>query len=380
MRKGSGTAMRVIVFSANRGYALLSSRKNLISRFLDDGWSVVLATADDDEARILVDMGAVLEPVQFKRGGFSLLGDLKASRRLHQVMERWKPSIVHFFHAKPVIMGTLASRKVLGKRVRIVNTITGLGHAFILGGLVTYLASAGYRKALPKADLTIFQNRDDRSLFISKRWLSEERSVLILGSGISLNQFVYMDRSLHSIETPKIVMLGRLINQKGLPEFIEVARRVKGKIPGARFLWAGEVDAVHPDAVDMKWLQSQKDIEYVGRLKDVKALLNSADILLFPSYREGVPRAIMEAAASGLPTVAFDVPGVREAVCNKQTGFLVQDRNVEQMTQRVIQLLEDKDLRLRMGRNAADLAKETFDIRAVQEAYLNTYRKLGVEI
>lgn len=372
--------MRVIVLSANRGYALLSSRKELITRFLDDGWTVVLATANDDEARTLVDLGAVLEPVQFNRGGFSLLGDLKASRRLRQIMERWKPSIVHFFHAKPVIMGTLASRKVLGKRVRIVNTITGLGHAFIRGGLVTHLAAAGYRKALPKADLTIFQNRDDRNLFISKRWLSEERSALILGSGISLNQFVYMDRSSHSVETPTMVMLGRLLNQKGLPEFIEVARRIKSKIPGARFLWAGEVDTVHPDAVDMSWLQSQKDIEYVGKLKDVKALLDSADILLFPSYREGVPRAVMEAAASGLPTVAFDVPGVREAVRNKQTGFLVPDRDVEQMTQRVMQLLEDQDLRLEMGRNAAELAKEAFDIRAVQEAYLNTYRELGVEI
>jgi glycosyltransferase involved in cell wall biosynthesis len=371
---------KVILLAANRGYALLSSRRELIQRFLDEGWRVVLATAQDEESQKLVELGAMLEPVTFNRGGFSPMGDWKAGNRLRQIISRWKPSIVHFFHAKPVIMGTIAARRELNDNVRIVNTITGLGHAFIQGGLVTRLASAGYRRALPKADVTIFQNRDDWALFLEKKWLSKEKSTLVAGSGIALDRFTYIGRTAHNNTTPVVVMLGRLLNQKGIPEFLEVASRVKEKIPGARFLWAGEEDSVHPDAIDMNSLRSQKSVEYVGRLTDVKPLLSDADLLLFPSYREGVPRAVMEAAATGLPTVAFDVPGVREAVRDKKTGFLVPDRDVDQMTARVFQLLENQELRLDLGRNASQLAKDAFDIRAVQEAYLNIYRELGVDI
>jgi len=373
---------KIVLFSANRGYALLSSRKELIQRFLDHGWCVVLATADDDEAHELVDLGAQLEPVQFTRGGFSLIGDYKAYRRLLDVIVRWKPSLVHFFHAKPVIMGTLAA----GSRGRanapsIVNTITGLGQAFVKGGLVTSFASAGYRKALSRADITIFQNPDDMELFVESAWLSSRKARLIAGSGVPLNRFSFVERSMRSNEKPVIVMLGRLLKQKGIPEFVQIAAHIRQRLPGARFVLAGEEEVNHVDGVSMSWLRSSADIEYVGRLSDVIPLMAQADLLLFPSYyREGVPRVVMEAAATGLPTVAFDVPGVREAVRNDQTGFLVPDRNVEQMTERVFQLLEDKGLRLEMGRKASELAKEAFDIRAVQEAYLNVYRELGVDI
>lgn len=371
---------KTVLFAANRGYALLSSRRKLIERFISEGWNVVLATEDDAESATLTALGAVLEIVKFNRGGFSPVADWCASKRLRQIIRKWQPSLVHFFHAKPVIMGTLAARRELHNNVRVVNTITGLGHAFIQGGFVTRLASVGYRKALSRADMTVFQNRDDRALFHGNKWLPEKSSMLIAGSGIPLEDFTYLDRTEHDPLRPVVVMLGRLLNQKGIPEFVETASRVKQKIPGAMFYWAGEEDSVHPDAVDMGWLESQQSIEYVGRLKDVKPLLEKSDLLLFPSYREGVPRAVMEAAATGLATVAFDVPGVREAVRDGETGYLVSDRDVNAMTDRVLELLGDQARRIEFGRNASELAKEAFDIRAVQEAYLNIYRGLGVEI
>jgi glycosyltransferase involved in cell wall biosynthesis len=372
---------KVILLAANRGYALLSSRRELIQRFLDDGWCVVLATAEDEESQKLVELGATLEPVIFNRGGFSPVGDWRAGRRLRQIISRWKPSLVHFFHAKPVIMGTIAARRGLDDNVRIVNTITGLGHAFVQGGLITRLASTGYRRSLPKADKTIFQNSDDMVMFLENDWLPNSKAKLIAGSGVPLDRFCFINRSSRNCESPVIVMLGRLLKQKGIPEFVEIASRIRTKIPGARFLLAGEEESAHPDGVDLDWLKNTSDIEYMGRLSDVVPLLSDADLLLFPSYyREGVPRVVMEAAATGLPTVAFDVPGVREAVRDKETGFLVPDRNLDQMTERVFQLLENKELRLGLGRNASELAKDAFDIRAVQEAYLNIYRELGVDI
>ena len=198
---------------------------------------------------------------------------------------------------------------------------------------------------------------------------------------VSLDQFSFIDRSGRDPSRPVVVMLGRLLNQKGIPLFAEVGRRVRNEIPDARFFLAGEEDPIHSDSVDMAWLRSQTNIDYVGRLTDVRPLLEKADLLLFPSsYREGVPRVVMEAAATGLATVAFDVPGVREAGRDDVTGYLVPNLDVDIMTKQVIKLLRNEAPRLEFGLRAYELAKASFDIHSVQEAYLKVYRNLGVTI
>nr|WP_297458419.1 glycosyltransferase family 4 protein [uncultured Halomonas sp.] len=370
---------KTVVFAANRGYALKSSREKIIQHFISQGWQVVIATSDDIESRDLCISGAVLESVTFGRGGFSPRTDIQAYQRLKEIYRTYRPALVHHFHAKPVILGTVTARRILGDDVTIVNSITGLGHAFVSGGWIAYLAGAGYRLSLPKSDMTIFQNRDDQSLFICRGWVRSDYQRLIVGSGVDIKKFSLQVRE-HERSPPVIIMLGRLLKQKGILEFIEVAKRVRKDWPTARFIWAGEVDSVHPDAVTKKWIMSQIDIEYVGRLSDILPLLNSADILLFPSYREGVPRAVMEAAATGLPTVGFDVPGVREAVRDGETGYLVPKCDVDAMTESVVSLLENVKLLERMGRQARQLAESEFDVRNIQTAFFSIYCDLGIDI
>ncbi|MFO7875213.1 MAG: glycosyltransferase family 4 protein [Desulfovermiculus sp.] len=371
----------IVIFAANRGYALTSSRTLLIRHFLSSGWEVVLATADDKESRSLCEMGANLEPVVFNRGGFSPVTDIKAYRRLLAIYKKWRPALVQHFHAKPVILGPLAARRTLGNVVRVVNAITGLGHAFIVGGLTSRLAGMGYGLARPRTDAIIFQNRDDRALFVHRGWVDAEKARLIPGSGVDVERFAVTDRDERDGSSPVVVMLGRLLGQKGVPEFVEVAKRIQAKWPGARFILAGEEDPVHPDAVTAKRVREQKSVKYLGRLTDVRPLLAQADLLLFPSYyREGLPRGILEAAASGLPTIAFDVPGVRDAVRDGETGYLVSYPDIEALTQRVQELIEDSQQRLHMGRAARKMVEKEFDIRVVQARYLDVYRELGVEI
>ena len=371
----------VAIFSANRGYALTSSRASLIQRFLDHGWIVVLATADDEESRSLAELGAQLEPVVFNRGGLSPVADWKAYRRLRAIYDRWQPSLIQHFHAKPVIFGTLAARKALGNSVRIFNAITGLGHAFITGGLGARLAGWGYSASMRRGDVAIFQNRDDRQLFLDRGWVNDEQARLIASSGVDVERFSVADRSDREGQAPVVVMLGRLLNQKGIPEFVEVARRIRQRWPEARFLLAGEEDLVHPDAVTADWIHGQGSVEYLGRLSDVGPLLAQADLLLFPSYyREGTPRVVLEAAATGLPTVGFDVPGVREAVRDGETGFLAPDRDVDALTERVSRLLGDGSQRLAMGKAARQMVETEFDMRAVEQQYLAVYRELGAEV
>lgn len=370
-----------IILAANRGYALSSSRSELIQTFLQQNWRVVIATADDGESRELEAAGAVLEPVEFNRGGLALGTDINAYRRLASIYRYYQPALVHHFHAKPVILGSIAARRTLGTSVSIANTITGLGHAFITGGIAAKLAELGYRWALPGSDATIFQNRDDHDLFLQNQWVTPSNSRLIVGSGIDIDRFTTPSPRPRTSSSPVVVMLGRLLKQKGIPEFLEVAAQIRKQWPQARFIWAGEADDAHPNAISAEWMDSQHNIEYAGRLDDVTSLLNEADLFLFPSYyREGVPRAIMEAAALGLPTVGFDVPGVREAVIDNKTGFLVPARDSVAMAKRVATLLADSDQRLKMGEAARALAIETFDRKAIEEQHLALYRELGVLI
>src|SRR5699024_4333570 len=243
------------------GYALSNSRKGLIQKFLNANWRVVLATADDDHAQDLVRLGAELEPVDFDRGGLSVLSDVLAYRRMSQIYRAYRPVMAHHFNAKPVIAGTLAARRVLKGDARVFNTITGLGHAFVEGGMTAWLAGMGYRFALPHAEATVFQNSDDRDLFLRSAWLEESKARLILGSGVDINRFDKVDRTGRDA-APVIVMIGRLLRQKGIPEFVEVASRIHESWPDARFLLVGEEDPSHPDAVSSVWIHAQQSIEY----------------------------------------------------------------------------------------------------------------------
>jgi len=369
-----------VVFVANRGYALTSSRIPLIKRFIESGWKVVIATADDAESQSLVDLGVVLQPVYFSRGGVTFAQDISAYKQLLNIYNKWKPSLIHHFHAKPVILGTLVARRLLGSSVSIVNTITGLGHAFINDGWIAKLAGFGYKFALPKSNMTIFQNNDDYALFLSNRWVNHDSTKVIASSGVDIAKFAFVDRSIRDGDSPVVIMLGRLLRQKGILEFAEVAERVQMSLPKARFLLAGEEDLVHPDSLSIESIQNYDGVEYLGRLDDVLPLLEMADLLLFPSYREGVPRAVLEAAATGLPTIGYEVPGVKEAVVNNLTGYLIHFNDVDALYERTIELLNDKKLRLTMGKAASELAKKSFDRREIENMYIKTYQELGVSV
>lgn len=377
----NGVCRKCVLFAANRGYALSNSRAGLISHFLSAGWRVVLATSNDADSQRLVTLGARLEPIKFFRGGLALNGDLEAYRAMLRIHQKWRPIVSHNFHAKPAILGTLAARRALGNRAYVFNTITGLGYGMMHGGVTTRLAGVGYRFALPKADATVFQNPDDLAFFLRRGWVSSDRARLIPGSGVDLRMFKFVDRSSRVETAPVVVIVARLLKQKGIPEFVEVARRLRRRFPGARFLVAGEEDVDHPDSLAASWVRAQGHVGYLGRLSDVMSFLGEADLLLFPSYyREGVPRVVMEAAATGLPTVAFDVPGVREAVRDEETGYLCVVQDVDALTKRVSELLADRERRLAMGRAARRLAEAAFDVESVQGQYLSLYRDAAISI
>jgi len=366
---------KCVIFVANRSYALTNSRIAILSYFIRIGWKVVVLTDDSSDSNKLSSLGITVIRLLFNRGGLAFLSDLKVYFKLCSLYKQFQPNLIHHFHAKPVILGTLAARKICSNDTIIFNTITGLGHAFIMGGFVAKLASFGYRISLSKANMTIFQNSDDWSYFTNKRWVNASNSMLITSSGVDTKKFRMFERLNHDPDAPIVIMLGRLIRQKGILEFANVAPIVKKIFPRAEFILAGEIDMVHPDFLDPIELE-KKQINYIGKIDDVLSLYAKADLLLFPSYREGVPRVVLEASATGLATVAFDVPGVREVVVNNKTGYLVNFGDVAKLASMIIDLLKNKEKRLFFGKHARMMVENEFDIDNITNKYLEAYRKI----
>lgn len=369
------------VFVANRGFHLTSSRLPLMRPLIRAGWRVVAATADDEYARQLAKEGVIIESVHFYRGGFSARSDLGTLLALVRIYRKYSPDLVHHFTAKPVILGTFAARLARGDKVRIVNNITGLGHAFIKGGVSKRLAIAGYQLSLRRANINIFENRDDQRLFEEHSWTTPDRSRLIVSAGVDISRFRPPTMQVNDPAT--VLMVGRLLWQKGVGEFLKAAKTVKKKFPSVRFQLAGEFDPIHPDAVPEKAIElavAAGTIEFLGYLNNMEEVLPSITVFVLPSYREGVPRVVLEAAACAIPTIGADVPGTREAVIHGETGFLVPVRDSDALATRICEVLENETLRRRFGEAAVRMAREKFSIKIITEKHIAVYREIGIHV
>jgi glycosyltransferase involved in cell wall biosynthesis len=370
-----------VIFVANRGFALTSSRILLMQHFLSTGWQVVAATTKDDYAAQLSEVGVIVEPVPFNRGGLTPLSDLKALFALIRVYRQYRPRLIHHFHAKPIILGSLGTYFASG--ANIVNTVTGLGYAFVQGGITHHLAASGYRFLLAKSAATIFQNPDDRQFFVEQCWIPASKAHLIVSSGVDTERFRPAKATICG-ERQCVLMVARLLWQKGVREFVEAAEIVKRQNSTVRFQLAGEWDPDHPDAVDRAWVQSavnQGTIEFLGYLENVAEQLRITDLFVLPSfYREGVPRVLLEAAACEVPVVTTDVPGCREAVVNGETGRLVPPRDSKSLARAISEIVSDSELRQRMGEAARRRVEVKFDIRVITQRQLAIYRDIGINI
>lgn len=367
---------------ANRGFALASSRTELIERLIASGHRVYIVTSDDQYSRGLVKLGANLLPLYVERGGVAIIRDIQLWRRLFNLYQQYKPDLIHHFHAKPLIVGSLAARRAINNRVKVVNTVTGLGHSFIRGGVVQSLARLGYRVAGTKADITIFQNNDDMDLFFTNNWVKKGSARLIVGSGVSTDRF--RPRDDFSPDSPaRILMVGRLIWQKGIKEFVESAQIIKAEFPEVVFQLAGEWDPVHPDAVPRSYIEEKARlgiIEFLGYRSDMPELLAGAYTVVLPSFREGLPRVVLEAAATGIPCIGADVPGTREAIIDGVSGFLVAAQQTQPLADKMRLLLESGDLRKQMAQASREMSLHKFDINRIVDLQLNVYRELGIDV
>jgi len=373
-----------LLFVVNEARFFLSHRLPLGLEALRRGYEVVVVTAPETGEEALAAHGFRHIAAPLTRSGFVLLQEMAAYRTLKQVFRGEQPDLVHQVTIKPVIYGSFAARAAEVRAV--VNAVPGMGFVFshrgvraaLLRGAVNLL----YRLAFTGLHMrVIFQNSEDVQAFLQRGILDKQQTVLIRGSGVDLSVYAgcMAAREAARREHPVFVLLARMLRDKGVEEFARAAALLKQQYPQWRFLLAGDIDPGNPSSLDKEQLRRLGEacgVEWQGHVSEVPALLADCDVLVLPSYREGLPKTLLEAAAAGLPMVASDIAGCREVVTEGVTGMLVPPRTVTPLADAMRRLGEDPALRQRLGRAARQKAEAVFGIDDVVEHTFRVYEEL----
>jgi glycosyltransferase involved in cell wall biosynthesis len=353
-------------------------RRPLIDE-LKKSHEIVVLAPDHLDLQTLIKLGYDVRGFPLSRKGLNPLAELKTLLALRKKYLELRPDLVHHFTIKPVIYGTMVAR--WAKVPRIVNTITGLGYVFtgagILPKLLRPLVGALYQMALKSPHVkVIFQNRDDLQLFAEQGLISPSQAELIPGSGIDTQKFSPSPEP----ESPPIRVLlpARMLWDKGVAEFVSAAKSLRQKRSDIVFELAGALDPQNRMAISQTQLGAWQDegaIKWLGKVDDMPHLLSRSHIVCLPSYREGMPMALLEAAACGKPIVTTDVPGCRELVHHEQDGLLVPARDSEALAQAILRLADAPALRRDLGSAARSKAVRDLSCERVNQKVLNIYSK-----
>jgi glycosyltransferase involved in cell wall biosynthesis len=381
--------MKVII-ALNSAWNLLNFRSGLIKALLAHGHQVVLAAPHDEHVLALEALGVRFVDLPMRAHGTNPLADLVLIWRFLRLLQREQPDLLLAYTAKPNVYGGLAGRWL---KIPVFNNITGLGSVFIKGGWFTRLLTTLYRLALTRSQRIFFQNPDDYQQFVDTGLVRAEQSVVLPGSGVDLQRFEPVPlpctrwrnevKDQGKVERRFVFLLvARLLKDKGVYEFVEAARLLKTSYPLAEFTLLGFKDAQNPNAVAEEQLASWQAnglVTYWGSSADVREHLALADCVVLPSYREGTPRTLLEAAAMGRPLVATDVPGCREVVRHGFNGLLCRPRDSQDLADQMKVILQMPAAKLvQMGLAGRRLVEERFDEQLVIDAYLQALAELDL--
>lgn len=311
---------------------------------------------------------------------FGPLSVLKTIREIRKTIKAQKPDLLHTVTLKYSFLVGLASFGLKG--YRIVYTIAGLGFLFRSDGLKPVILRTALSPLLKivlkdKKARLIFQNPDDRDLLIEKNYVREDHTHLVISSGVDLTKF--SAEAEQDTDAPVALMPTRLVHEKGIAIFVEAARKLNEKGIKARYQIAGGLTIHNPRAIsakEMKDYTSDGVVEWLGHVDDMPSVLQSANVIVYPSYYgEGVPRVMLEGCAAGRPIITTDHAGCRETVPNGENGILVPIKDVEKTAEAMEQLLTDKALRQQMGKQSRKLAETAFDVRSIVKQTLAVYDK-----
>lgn len=364
----------------NQDWFFISHRLPIGIAANDAGYDVTVVSEDTGVSHKIRETGLKTIDLPINKAGTNIKDEIKTFFFLYKLFRREKPDIVHLVGLKTMLWGSLACRFAGVKAM--VSAVCGLGvlfdevhaHSFMTRAILKVLRVTHKKKNLA----VIFQNNDDKAIFLNAKIMKEEQCAFTNGSGINLQNYDYTPEPTEGLI--KIIFTARMVEDKGTMVLIDAAKKLEPEYRGkVQFLLCGGLDT-NPNGITKEMLESRCDGEYIqwlGHRKDVLDLLKLSHIMAFPSwYREGLPKSVIEAEAIGRPVVTTDSVGCRDTVIDGKNGFMIPIKDADALASALKKLIDNPDLRQTMGRNAREFAVSKFDIKDVVQVHLDVYDSL----
>ncbi len=356
-----------IVIITNYDIGLYNFRRELLEKLLQEGHVVTILLPDGEKVKDMQIMGCIFEELEINRRGKNIIQDFKLFVGIVRKLMRIKPDIVLTYTVKPNIYGGMAARLL---HIPYIANITGLGSALENSGLLQKITLRMYRTALKRAVCVFCQNKENLK-FIKNRKVTRAKVRLLPGSGVNLRQYSLME---YPPDTGlKFVFVSRVMEEKGINEYIEAAKVIKQKYSDTQFHICGFCEEEFVERLEK--LQREGIIEYHGMVRDIRQVLKDVHCVVLPSYHEGMSNALLEAAATGRPLIASDIPGCRECFKDREGGLLIKPKDAIDLERKIEEFIEiPYDEKKKMGLAARSLVEQHFNRDEVVDTYMKEIR------
>lgn len=367
-----------IVISINTAWNIYNFRAGLVRAMINQGYEVIAVAPDDEYAHRLKAMGCRFIHMPMESNGTNPKQDFALLMRYLRVLREERPLAYLGYTVKPNVYGSLAAHAL---SIPVINNIAGLGTTFINDNFLTRIVKLLYRVSLHRSRRIFFQNEEDMALFIESGLVRAESTERIPGSGMDLSYFQPPSPPPMQDLPFVFLLVARMLKDKGVEEFVEAARLARHKIGAATFQLLGFVDAANPNSIPLERIRGWEDegvIHYLGKTDDVRPYLSNADCVVLPSYREGVPRSLLEAAAMARPLIATNVAGCRDVVDHNVNGLLCRARDVNDLAEKMVHMFKlPLETRLQMGQAGRRKIEREFDEKLVIQKYLEMIAEIA---
>ncbi len=348
---------------------------NFVKKLLADGFEVHTIAPEDKFTPYLTEAGCIHHNLRMDSRGANFIKDTALIFELYSIYKRVQPDVVLHFTIKPNVYGTLAAALL---KIPAINNVCGLGTVFLKKNLVSFVAKSLYRISFRYANKVFFQNEDDLNLFIDKKLVPKQNVGLVPGSGIDLSHFVPTEFSRNKKFT--FLLISRLITDKGILEYIDAVKKLKQNGLDARFQLLGALDTKHKRGIQKEkidqWINAGT-IEYLGTTKDVRDFILKADCIVLPSYREGTPRTLLEAASCSKPIIATNVAGCNQVVTHDFNGLLCKLKDANDLAEKMTTMASFDDQKLSLfGANGRSKMEKEFGDTLVINQYLSALSEI----
>lgn len=369
-----------LAFVANTAWSMFNFRHGLLSRLIYDGYQLTIIAPRDEFSDKLQKMGCAVVDLPMEAKGTNPLQELKLIYTLYRIYQQITPDFIIHYTIKPNVYGSFAA-KIAG--IPSLAITTGLGYTFVNDNFIAKIARQLYKMAFRYPKEVWFLNEDDRQAFLAYSLVRENKAKLLHGEGVNVSHFSPIPSASDNNSTT-FLLVARMLWDKGIGEYIEAARVIKSKYPKTHFQLLGACDVPNPSLISREQIsiwESEGIVEYLGTTDDVRTVIANVDCVVLPSYREGIPRTMLEAAAMAKPLIVSDAPGCKDVVINGKTGFLCKVKNRDSLAAAMELIInQSTQERVDMGVAGRNLVLQKFDEQVVIKKYIDMLSRYNLSV